>query len=152
MRVAIPQLVLRLALVGILTVILQVSAVTQLQIFGTNADLMPLVIAAVGLLAGSIAGACFGFTVGLFLDLALVQTVGLSSLVYVAVGYWAGRFRELRDPQSALVPLAVGAAATAAAMTSGMRSALVPKICSCVTVETWRITATMPRRVRRRMS
>jgi len=93
MRVAIPQLVLRLALVGILTVILQVSAVTQLQIFGTNADLMPLVIAAVGLLAGSIAGACFGFTVGLFLDLALVQTVGLSSLVYVAVGYWAGRFR-----------------------------------------------------------
>jgi len=110
MRVAIPQLVLRLALVGILTVILQVSAVTQLQIFGTNADLMPLVIAAVGLLAGSIAGACFGFTVGLFLDLALVQTVGLSSLVYVAVGYWAGRFRELRDPQSALVPLAVAAA------------------------------------------
>ena len=77
---------------------------------------MPLVIAAVGLLAGSIAGACFGFAAGLFLDLALVQTVGLSSLVYVAVGYWAGRFRELRDPQSALVPLAVGAAATAAAM------------------------------------
>lgn len=116
MRVAIPQLVLRLALIGILTVLVQVSAVTQLQIFGTNADLMPLVIAAVGLLAGSIAGACFGFAVGLFLDLALVQTVGLSSLVYVAVGYWAGRFRELRDPQSALVPLAVGAAATAAAM------------------------------------
>ena len=116
MRVAVPQLVLRLALVGIVTVILQVSAVTQLQIFGTNADLMPLVIAAVGLLAGSIAGACFGFAAGLFLDLALVQTVGLSSLVYVGIGYWAGRFRELRDPQSALVPLAVGAAATAAAM------------------------------------
>jgi len=36
--------------------------------------------------------------------------------VYVAVGYWAGRFRELRDPQSALVPLAIGAGATAAAM------------------------------------
>ena len=116
MRVAVPQLVLRLALVGVLTVLVQVSAVTQLQLFGTNADLMPLVIAAVGLLAGSIAGACFGFAVGLFLDLALVQTVGLSSLVYVGVGYWAGRFRELRDPQSALVPLAVGAAATAAAM------------------------------------
>jgi rod shape-determining protein MreD len=115
-RVAVPQLVVRLVLVGIFTVLVQVSAVTQLQLFGTNADLMPLVIAAVGLLAGSIAGACFGFAVGLFLDLALVQTVGLSSLVYVAVGYWAGRFRELRDPQSALVPLAVGVGATAAAM------------------------------------
>jgi rod shape-determining protein MreD len=103
-RVALPQLVLRLTIVGVLTVLLQVSAVTQLEIFGTSADLVPLVIAAVGLLAGSMAGAC----------LALVQTVGLSSLVFVGVGYWAGRFRELRDPQSALVPLAVGGAATAA--------------------------------------
>jgi rod shape-determining protein MreD len=114
-RLAIPQLILRLTILGVITVLLQVSAVTQITVFGTNADLVPLVIAAVGLLAGSIAGACFGFFAGLFLDLALVQTVGLSSLVYVAVGYWAGRFRELRDPQSALVPLAVGGAATAAA-------------------------------------
>jgi rod shape-determining protein MreD len=114
-RVAVPQLILRLTILGVLTVLLQVTAVTQITVFGTNADLTPLVVAAVGLLAGSIPGACFGFFAGLFLDLALVQTVGLSSLVYVAVGYWAGRFRELRDPQSALVPLAVGGVATAAA-------------------------------------
>ena len=81
-----PQLVVRLALLGIATVILQVSAVSQIELFGTNADLAPLVIAFVGLLAGSLPGACFGFAVGLFLDLALVQTVGLSSLLYVAVG------------------------------------------------------------------
>ena len=115
MRVAVPQLILRLALLGVLVVLLQVSAITQIELFGTNADLVPLVIAAVGLLAGSVSGACFGFFVGLFLDLALVQTVGLSSLVYVGVGYGAGRFREMRDPQGALVPLAVGAAATAVA-------------------------------------
>ena len=115
MRVAVPQLILRLAVAGVLVVLLQVSAVTQIELFGTNADLVPLVIAAVGLLAGSVSGACFGFFVGLFLDLALVQTVGLSSLVYVGVGYGAGRLREVRDPQSALVPLAVGATATAAA-------------------------------------
>ena len=115
MRVAVPQLVLRLALVGVVTVLLQVSAVTQLQIFGTNADLMPLVIAAVGLLAGSVAGACFGFAAGLFLDLALVQTLGLNSLIYTVVGYGAGRLRELRDPQGAVVPIAAGAAATAIA-------------------------------------
>jgi rod shape-determining protein MreD len=114
-RIAVPQLILRLALLGVLVVLLQVSAITQIELFGTNADLVPLVIAAVGLLAGSVSGACFGFFVGLFLDLALVQTVGLSSLVYVGVGYGAGRFREMRDPQGALVPLAVGAAATALA-------------------------------------
>ena len=115
MRVAVPQLILRLVVLGLFVVLLQVSAITQIQLFGTNADLVPLVIAAVGLLAGSVSGACFGFFVGLFLDLALVQTVGLSSLVYVGVGYGAGRFREMRDPQGALVPLAVGAAATALA-------------------------------------
>ena len=115
MRLAVPQLILRLAVLGVLVVLLQVSAITQIELFGTNADLVPLAIAAAGLLAGSVSGACFGFFVGLFLDLALVQTVGLSSLVYVGIGYGAGRFREVRDPQGALVPLAVGAAATALA-------------------------------------
>ena len=50
--------------------------------------------------------------VGLFLDLALVQTVGMSSLLFLGIGYGAGRLRELRDPQGAIVPVAVGAAAT----------------------------------------
>jgi rod shape-determining protein MreD len=115
MSVFTPQLAARLAALGVATVILQVAAVSQIELFGTNADLAPLVVAAVGLLVGSVPGACFGFAAGLFLDLALVQTVGLSSLLYVAIGYWAGRMRELRDPQAALVPFAVGAAATAVA-------------------------------------
>jgi rod shape-determining protein MreD len=118
MRAPVSQLSVRMALLGLVAVLLQVTLVSQLSVFGTNADLMPLVIAAVGLLAGSIPGAVFGFSVGLFLDLALVQTVGLSSLVYVAVGYLAGRGRELRDPHGALVPLALGAGATALATIS----------------------------------
>jgi cell shape-determining protein MreD len=44
-----------------------------------------------------------------------VQTLGITSLLYIAIGYWSGRLRELRDPAHALVPLAVGAAATAVA-------------------------------------
>ncbi|MEA2323604.1 MAG: hypothetical protein QOD81_3454 [Solirubrobacteraceae bacterium] len=115
MTVFTPQLAARLVALGVAMVILQVAAVSQIELFGTNADLSPLVVAAVGLLVGSVPGACFGFAAGLFLDLALVQTVGLSSLLYVAIGYWAGRVRELRDPQAALVPFAVGAAATAVA-------------------------------------
>ena len=110
-----PQLVARLVALGVSMVILQVAAVSQIELFGTNADLAPLVIASVGLMVGSVPGAVFGFCVGLFVDLALVQTLGLSSLVYVAIGYWAGRLLELRDPQGALVPFALGAAATAIA-------------------------------------
>jgi rod shape-determining protein MreD len=110
-----PKLVARLVALGLLTVIVQVAAVSQVHLFGVNADLLPVVVAAVGLLCGSLTGAVFGFCVGLFLDLALVQTVGLSSLLYVAVGYWSGRARELRDPQGPLVPIALGAIATAIA-------------------------------------
>ena len=39
----------------------------------------------------------------------------MTSLLYIIIGYWSGRFRELRDPSHGLVPLAMGAAATAVA-------------------------------------
>ncbi len=110
-----PRLTLRLLVLGLLVVLVQVSAVSQITILGTNADLTPLVVAFVGLLCGSLVGATFGFVAGLFVDMALLQTLGLSSLVYIACGYGAGRLRELRDPQAGATPLIVGALATAIA-------------------------------------
>jgi rod shape-determining protein MreD len=105
----------RLVAIGLVGGIVQLTTVSQVAIFGVPADLSPLLVATVGLLCGSIAGACFGFGVGLFMDTLLAQTLGLTSLVLVAVGYAAGRLRELRDPAHGLVPVAVGAAATAVA-------------------------------------
>ena len=105
----------RLALVGLVSALLQLSAISQVAIFGVPADLSPLIVASVGFLAGSVPGAVFGFGFGLFLDTALMQTLGVTSLVLTAVGYGAGRVRELRDPAHGLAPVAVGAAATAAA-------------------------------------
>ena len=105
----------RLAAIGLVGGILQLTTVSQVAIFGVPADLSPLLAAAVGLLCGSIAGASFGFGLGLFMDTLLAQTLGLTSLVLLGTGYAAGRLRELRDPAHALVPVAVGAAATAAA-------------------------------------
>ena len=40
------------------------------------ADLSPLLVGAIGLLCGSIAGARFGFGLGLFMDTLLAQTLG----------------------------------------------------------------------------
>ena len=107
-----PALGARLVALALCGALLEIVAVSQVSIFGGVADLSPLVVMAAGLLCGSVAGAVVGFGTGLFLDLALVQTLGLSSLVLLLVGYWAGRLRETRDPQGPLVPLAVGAAAT----------------------------------------
>ncbi len=39
--------------------------------------------------------------------------MGASSLVLTAVGFGVGRFREVRDPSHGLMPVPVGAAATA---------------------------------------
>jgi len=109
------RLPIRLAILAFATVVLQQAAVSQVSIFGVSADISPLVVMSVGLLAGSLAGAVMGFTTGLLVDLVLVQTLGVTSLLYIVIGYWCGRLRELRDPSHGLVPLAMGAAATAVA-------------------------------------
>lgn len=109
-----PQLVARLVALGAGAVLVQTAAVSQMPVGGANADLSPLVVMAVGLLAGSLTGAVFGFAVGLIVDVALLQTMGVSSLVLLVVGYGAGRLREVRDPDGPLVPLLGGAVATLA--------------------------------------
>ena len=109
------RLILRLVLLALGTVVIQEAAVSQISIFGVSADLTPLMVMSVGLLAGSLTGAVMGFATGLLVDTVLVQTLGITSLLYIAIGYWAGRLRELRDPAHGLVPLAAGAAATAVA-------------------------------------
>jgi rod shape-determining protein MreD len=109
------NLPLRLVALAFVTVVLQQAAVSQISVFGVSADLTPLVVMSVGLLAGSLPGAIMGFGMGLLVDLVLVQTLGVSSLLYIPIGYWSGRVRELRDPAHGLVPLAMGAAATAVA-------------------------------------
>jgi rod shape-determining protein MreD len=106
------KLPLRLIVLGFFAVVVQESAISQVSIFGVSADLTPLVVMSVGLLCGSLTGAVYGFFTGLMIDLVLVQTLGVTSLLYIAIGYWAGRLRELRDPAHGLVPLAGGAAAT----------------------------------------
>jgi len=105
----------RLALLGLFGGILQLTTISQVTVFGVPADLSPLIVASVGFLCGSVSGAVFGFSLGLFVDTVLMQTLGVNSLVYTAVGYGAGRVRELRDPAHGLAPVVVGAVATAVA-------------------------------------
>jgi rod shape-determining protein MreD len=107
------RLPIRLVILAFVVVVVQQAAVSQISIFGVSADLTPLVVMSVGLLAGSLLGAMMGFGTGLLVDMILVQTLGVTSLLYITIGYWSGRLRELRDPAHGLVPIAMGAAATA---------------------------------------
>jgi rod shape-determining protein MreD len=106
----------RIAALSVALVFFQIGVVSEVPLFGVNVDLSPLLVAFVGLLCGSTLGAATGFAVGLLVDLALVQKLGVTSLIFTLIGYWAGRLRELRDPQAALTPVLVGAAASAVSL------------------------------------
>jgi rod shape-determining protein MreD len=109
------SLLARIAVLVVVVVFVQIGVISEVPVFGVVVDLSPLVVAFVGLLCGSTLGAATGFALGLLVDLALVQTLGVTSLIFTLIGYWSGRLREMRDPQATLTPLLVGAAASALA-------------------------------------
>jgi rod shape-determining protein MreD len=107
-----PAAFVRTGLLVLLTVVLAISGFSQLRILGGYIDLIPLVVAAIAIYAGSVPGAIVGFCTGLLVDLALGQNLGATSLVLTALGYGVGRYRDLRDPAHGLLPIPVAAAAT----------------------------------------
>ena len=110
--------VVRVATLVLISVVAQVAVVSQFTFWGANADLTPLIPLAVGLLGGPVAGSLVGFSTGLVMDMSLVQTLGVSSLLLTCVGYLAGRYRELRDASHTLLPVIAAAGATLAYATS----------------------------------
>ena len=88
------KIALRIALIVIAAVILQTSFFSYLSILGATPYLVPVVIVALGLLGGAVVGAVSGFAAGFLLDSLLLQTLGVSSLVLLSIGYLAGRYRE----------------------------------------------------------
>lgn len=107
--------VARLAALIFGSVLIQITSISQITVLGSSADLAPLIVVSLGLLAGPEIGAAMGFAVGLFVDMALLQTLGVSSLLFLVIGYAGGRYSQLRDPTATLVPVAAGATATLAA-------------------------------------
>ncbi len=102
----------RLAVVVGGGVIIQLAVISQFRIFGVVPDIVPVLVVSIGLLGGATMGATTGFVAGFIIDLTLVQTMGVSSLLLTIGGYAAGRLRELRDPVHPLTSSAVGASAS----------------------------------------
>jgi rod shape-determining protein MreD len=98
------KIALRIALILLAAVILEVSFFSYLSLFGSIPDLVPVVVASLGLLGGAVVGAVGGFVAGLILDSVLLQTLGVSSLALLAVGYMAGRYREGYELSNSLAP------------------------------------------------
>jgi rod shape-determining protein MreD len=99
-----PRVAVRLALIVIVAVIVQVSFFSFLSILGATPYVVPVVIVSIGLLGGGVVGAVCGFFAGLLLDSLLLQTLGVSSLVLLSIGYLAGRYREGFEIRNGIVP------------------------------------------------
>ena len=105
----------RIAVIVVVTIVLQISFFSYLSFFGTTPNVIPLIVVSLGLLGGGMVGAVCGFAGGLLLDSALLQTLGVSSLVLLSAGYLAGRYREGAEISNSLIPLLLAGALTTGA-------------------------------------
>ncbi len=99
-----PKIVGRITLIGMLGVLLQLSFFSRVELFHVSPDILPALVVCLALLGGSLTGAVAGFSIGFFLDCLLVEALGISSLVLLGIGYFAGLFRERFEIHSSLVP------------------------------------------------
>jgi rod shape-determining protein MreD len=98
------RITLRIALIILAAVILQVSFFSYLSVLGAAPNLIPVAVVSLGLLGGGVVGAMCGFVAGFLLDSLLLQTLGVSSLVLLSIGYLAGRYREGVEITGWLIP------------------------------------------------
>ncbi len=96
-------------------VVVFVAAVTQTAIFsgmsvlGGVPDVLLVTLVAVALVRGATTGAIAGFFAGVVVDIALLDTLGTTSLLLTLAGYWAGRYGETAPSGRRYAPyLAVG--------------------------------------------
>jgi rod shape-determining protein MreD len=99
-----PKILTRLLAIGLLGVLLQLSFFSEVELFHVSPDVLPALVVCLGLLGGSMTGAVSGFAIGFFVDCLLVEALGITSLVLLAVGYSAGLFRERFEIHNTLVP------------------------------------------------
>jgi rod shape-determining protein MreD len=93
-----------LALV-IVTVVVQTSLAPFLTVLGAKPDVALVMVISLAMMRGPVWGASVGFATGLLIDIALFQTLGISSLLYTLAGYFSGRYAEGVDPYSWFPPV-----------------------------------------------
>ena len=97
--------VARLAVVLLVTVLLQTAVAPHLRLLGAYPDFALIAVVCVALISGAETGAVFGFLTGILTAIALMEPFGLSAFVFVLVGYFAGRYAETADLSTSFAPL-----------------------------------------------
>lgn len=100
---------LKVGLLVFVAAIAQAAVFSGVLVLGGSPDVLLVTIIAVALVRGATAGALAGFLGGLVVDVALLDTLGMTSLLLTLAGYWAGRYGETGPSVRRYAPyLAVG--------------------------------------------
>lgn len=102
----------RVALVGLVVLVLQVCLISPINIVGARGDIVLLFAIAAALETDAQRGAIAGFSLGLAFDLLLDTPVGLSALSLALVGYSVGSAKDLVLRSSRIITLALVAVAS----------------------------------------
>ncbi len=100
-----PLYMLKVFVLLVLAVVVQATLAPYVNVLGARPDIVLIVVVAIAMMRGPLWGAAVGFFVGLLVDIALVQIMGISSFLYTLAGYYSGRYAEGVDPDSWLPPL-----------------------------------------------
>jgi rod shape-determining protein MreD len=85
---------LKVGLLVFAAAVAQAAVFSGADVWGGTPDFLLVTIVAVALVRGATVGACAGFFGGLVVDIALLDTLGMTSLLLTLAGYWAGRYGE----------------------------------------------------------
>jgi rod shape-determining protein MreD len=107
---------LALAVVLVVAVLVQSTVLARLRLAGVRPDLLVLAVVSVAVATDPTTGAVFGFVAGLVADLLFDLPVGVSALVYTAVGFAVGTVRVYVTSHRPLVHLALAGAASLASV------------------------------------
>jgi rod shape-determining protein MreD len=87
------------------TVVVQLSIVANIEIFGGHPNLLLVTVVCVALLRGAVFGATAGFCAGLLADTGVFGTLGFTALLLTLAGYWSGRYGETTGRDRSHAPL-----------------------------------------------
>jgi rod shape-determining protein MreD len=90
----------------LLCVLLEVTVMPYVRVAEGIPDLVAAAVVSLGVMRGPLVGGVSGFAGGLLLELtAPVGTLGVLAVLYLAVGWFAGRYTERPEGGTLLVPL-----------------------------------------------
>jgi rod shape-determining protein MreD len=107
---------LALAAVLVVAVLIQSTVLARLRLAGVRPDLLVLAVVSVAVATDPTTGAVFGFVAGRVADLLFDLPVGVSALVYTAVGFAVGTVRVYVTSHRPLIHLVLAGAASLASV------------------------------------